>query len=276
MKEYYPNLKVEEGGFLHNRNIVIGDVEKSKVIIGAHYDTCALLPVPNFITPQNIFIYLLYNLFLVLVICMPAALCYFLISYLTGDGVLAYYISYSLFFITLIFGLLIGIPSKHTANDNTSGVVTICELLSRLTEEEKDNVTFVLFDNEENGLFGSMFFAKKHKSVLKDKLFINLDCVSDGDHLLVIPNKVANKKYSDIFTEVFKDTDKKKVTFAKGNDTFYPSDQVNFPNSLALSFFNKNRFGLYMNKIHTNKDVVFDVDNIEYLCEKISSLIKMI
>ena len=40
-------------GALGVRNIVIGSPEKAKVIYTAHYDTCAALPFPNFITQKN-------------------------------------------------------------------------------------------------------------------------------------------------------------------------------------------------------------------------------
>jgi len=42
-------MQVEKGSGA--RNIVIGDVESAKVIFAAHYDTCAVMPFPNFITP---------------------------------------------------------------------------------------------------------------------------------------------------------------------------------------------------------------------------------
>ena len=49
-------------GFFGARNIVIGSPENAKVVYTAHYDTCAVLPFPNFITPKNFFIYLLYQI----------------------------------------------------------------------------------------------------------------------------------------------------------------------------------------------------------------------
>ena len=54
--------KVEiEKGLCGARNIVIGDPAKANVIYTAHYDTCASLPFPNFITPKCFAIYLLYQ-----------------------------------------------------------------------------------------------------------------------------------------------------------------------------------------------------------------------
>ncbi len=265
LRNYFPDLTIEEGGFLHNRNIIIGDVEQSKLIIGAHYDTCALLPFPNFITPKNIFIYILYNLLICIPFFLASGLFYYVLSLFINDSSLVVLLSDLFLLVLLVGGLLIGVPNKHTANDNTSGVIMLCELISRLTEEEKKNVAFVFFDNEENGLFGSSFFASKHKKGLKDKLMINLDCVSDGDNLLVVQNKIAGEKYGEIIKNSFVANECKKVYLEKSTTAFYPSDQMNFPNYIALAFLNKGRFGLYMNKIHTKKDTVFDESNIEYL-----------
>ena len=50
MHAHIPGLQVQEGGFPKCRNLVLGDPEKAKVILSAHYDTCARLPFPNFIT----------------------------------------------------------------------------------------------------------------------------------------------------------------------------------------------------------------------------------
>mgnify|MGYP002508405661 CR=1 FL=1 len=55
------------------KNVVAGDPEKAKVIFSAHYDTCAVLPFPNFITPRNLFFYLCYQLMLVVPLFLVVA-----------------------------------------------------------------------------------------------------------------------------------------------------------------------------------------------------------
>ena len=54
-----------ERGYLGAENLVVGNPSKAKVVFTAHYDTCPILPFPNFITPKSVGIYLLYQLFLV-------------------------------------------------------------------------------------------------------------------------------------------------------------------------------------------------------------------
>ena len=53
MQAHISHMQVQEMGFPKSRNLVIGDPESAKVILGAHYDTCARLPYPNFITPKK-------------------------------------------------------------------------------------------------------------------------------------------------------------------------------------------------------------------------------
>ena len=39
-------------------NVVVGNPAEADVIYTAHYDTCAVMPFPNFITPKSIPIYI--------------------------------------------------------------------------------------------------------------------------------------------------------------------------------------------------------------------------
>lgn len=273
MRGYYPDLKVEEGGFGHNRNIVVGDVKNAKVIMGAHYDTCAALPFPNLIMPKNILFTLLYSMLIVVPFLLAGGLAGGIMNYLTDSFLISYWTFFAVFMCSMIVVMFLGVPNKHTANDNTSGIVTLCELMATLGEAEREQVAFIFFDNEENGLLGSAFFYQMHKKEMKDKLLINFDCVSDGDHFLLVSNKSAEKKYGNALQASFSDTERINVHLSKSSTTFYPSDQMNFPNNIGVAFLNRNRIvGLYMNKIHTKKDTVFNEGNIEYICEGMKTL----
>ena len=204
MQSHFPELRVEESKIIHNRNLVAGDLETAEFILSAHYDTCAVLPFPNFIMPKNILITVLYSL----LICIPFFLIAFgfnlLLTLVTDSFFVHYWASLLLIIGLIVLVFFAGIPNKHTANDNTSGVITLCELMERMPEELRKKVLFVFFDNEENGLLGSSFFRKLHKNELKDKLILNFDCVSDGDHILLVLNKAARKKYGGRLRRPFK------------------------------------------------------------------------
>lgn len=269
MQSRFPELRVEESQIIHNRNLVAGDLETAEFILSAHYDTCAVLPFPNFVMPKNILMTVLYSL----LICIPFFLIAFgfnfLLALVTDNFMLHYWLSLILLFGLIILVFFAGIPNRHTANDNTSGVITLCELMERMPEEMRKKVLFVFFDNEENGLLGSAFFRKLHKKELKDKLILNFDCVSDGDHILLVVNKAARKKYGGRLEAAFQSTAEKTVHLEKSSSAMYPSDQAGFPMSAAVAALKKlPLLGLYLDRIHTGRDRVFDERNIEYLCTR--------
>ncbi len=268
MQSRFPELRVEESKIIHNRNLVAGDLETAEFILSAHYDTCAVLPFPNFIMPKNIPVTVLYSL----LICVPFFLIAFgfnlLLALVTDSFFVHYWASLILIIGLLVVVFFLGAPNKHTANDNTSGVITLCELMERMPEELREKVLFVFFDNEENGLLGSAFFRKLHKKELGGKLILNFDCVSDGDEILLVVNKAARKKYGGRLEAAFPGTDEKTVHMEKSSSAMYPSDQAGFPLSVAVAAMKKlPLLGLYLDRIHTGRDRVFDERNIEYLCK---------
>lgn len=277
MKSHYPSLVVEEGGLVHNRNHVVGDVDKAKVIFSAHYDTCARLPFPNIIMPKNIFLSLLYSV----LICLPFLAVMFLVrwllGFLTDDPFITHYCGFLVSFLTMVFVLFLGVPNRHTANDNTSGVVTLCELMKTLTLDEREKCAFVFFDNEENGLLGSSFFRKSHKKQMDVKLLINFDCVGDGDNILIVMSKFAHERYGEIVSDKLCAKESKRVWVEKSSKAYYPSDQAGFPFGVGVAALKgKKASTLYLNRIHTDKDTVCDERNIRFVTEGFADLLRLL
>ncbi len=267
LQEKLPGLQVEQKG--KNRNLVLGDVKTAKLIVTAHYDTCSRVPFPNFVTPKNFLLYLLYNILIVLPFLGLMFLVWWLVSLIPGATYFGWLAGYAAMMLSMVFVLMGGKPNEHTANDNTSGVITLCQLIATMTPEQKEKVCFVFFDNEEAGLLGSAAFAKRHKKDgLKNKLLLNFDCVSDGDIFLLVHNKPAGKQYGQAISEAFAPTEEKAVEICSSARAFYPSDQKNFPVNVAVSAMHRSKWaGLYMDKIHTKHDTVFQEENIHYLTE---------
>lgn len=254
-------VNVEKGSF-KSRNIVIGDVDSAKVIFTAHYDTCAVMPLPNFITPKSVACYLLYQLFLsVFIIALPVAVAF--IVGLLEPMLMPVVIFIGIYAILAL--MMFGPANKHTANDNTSGVTAVLDLLTALPEDKKGEVAFVLFDLEEVGLIGSSSFAQKHRKNIKNTLLINFDCISDGKNILFALNRKA-KGYKEKIEEAYiSDVNFSVEVCHKG--VFYPSDQMNVPLGVGVAALKKSKkFSvLYMDKIHTKKDTVYQQDNIDFL-----------
>lgn len=269
---YGYECKVEKGSF-GARNIVIGNPDTAKVLYTAHYDTCPRLPFPNFITPKSFLIYLLYQLLILGLFFAVALAGGFLsgviIALLPIDEDIAYELIACvpmLIYWVLLFLILDGPANKHTANDNTSGVTTVLDIMAELPQDQRGKVAFVLFDLEEVGLFGSSSFASKHKAIKKNALVINFDCVSDGETML-FALKRTTVKYAELLEKAFISTPDVTVDIAK--KAFYPSDNVSFNGGIGVAALKKSkRFGmLYMDRIHTNKDVIYREENIRFLTE---------
>lgn len=274
MKSHFPKLTVQEGGFPKCRNLIVGDIDSAKIILSAHYDTCAQLLLPNFITPKSPLLSILYSVLLVAPLVLIVILLNTLLNHITSNYWVHYWLSLAAY-LGLMLLLVAGPANKHTANDNTSGVIALCELLQVLTPETRNKVAFVFFDHEETGLVGSSLLRSKHKDLAKGKLLINLDCISDGDHILVSATKAARKEYSDALKNAFQPTDNKSILFTKAERTYYPSDQVGFKKSVAIAALKKKRFiGYYMDRIHTSRDVMFDKENIKLVCSCIHRLLE--
>lgn len=278
--------RVETGSF-GVRNIVVGDVERAKVVYGAHYDTCAVLPFPNFITPKHFLIYLLYQIAIVLAFFAVllggiTAVCAAVSAILTACGAALPpdgldglgMVLYDIGLILLLYLMIAGPANKHTANDNTSGVTVLLELMAELSPEERAQTALVFFDLEEAGLFGSAAFASAHKAHMKQTLLVNFDCVSDGAHMLFVVNKKA-RDAAPLLAECFPSTDAVQAE-VHSRGVFYPSDQMNFPRGVGVAALKKSRrLGiLYMDRIHTPKDTVYREANIPFLVQGAAELIR--
>ena len=271
-----PGLTVEEGGWPRCRNLVLGDPENANVVFSAHYDTCARLLFPNFITPKNLLIYLLYQ-FLVLIPFFAAAglLAWGLIR-MGVFAPLAIMFSWFAAFAVILYVFILGPANPHTVNDNTSGVITLCELIAALGEEERSRCAFVFFDHEETGLFGSAFFHSRHKKAMKDRLVVNFDCVSDGNHILIVQNGKAKRRAGAVLREAFSTAGDKQLHLFGPLGAFYPSDQINFPCAVGVAAMNKSPIlGLYMSRIHTSRDIICDERNFSFLVEGMQRFLRL-
>ena len=144
------DITIEEKGKGHflSRNIVVGNPKTAKLLIRAHYDTCAMLPFPNFMAPTNPVLFILSQIMLLILMFAMALLVGVIAMFITQDGVIAY-VACLVFLYALMFHMLFGYRNSHTANDNTSGTIAITRILEALPEEARDKVCVIYFDNEE-------------------------------------------------------------------------------------------------------------------------------
>lgn len=266
---------LEEKGSFGCTNVVMGDPEKAEYLVTAHYDTCTAMFLPNLITPCNFLLYLLYQIFMVVCLmaipAIPAVLLFFLGI---ADRMVSYFVWYGLFCFVLVM-MLFGPSNRSNANDNTSGVVTVLEIMRSLPEIQRGKVCFVLFDLEESGLIGSGAYRKKHKAASENQLVLNLDCVGDGDYLMMIPGSRLKKNPAMLsrLKKICTELEDKELLLRDKGFSVYPSDQKNFPLGVGICALRKGPLGLYMSRIHTRRDTILEETNVNILRSALTSLI---
>ena len=255
-----------ESGSLGSRNLVIGNPEQADYLVTAHYDTCARLPIPNFLTPCNFWPFLLWQVVLVLLILGICILMGLGVGFLTGSGAIGSWCGYLMIWAILAL-MLIGPANPSNTNDNTSGVVTLLEIAKSMPGNQRKKVCFVLFDLEEAGLIGSASYRKAHKSQTDRQMVLNLDCVGDGDYLTLFPTKRLKKDRKRL-TSLYKACGyfgKKSILVHEQGFSFYPSDQANFPYGVGICALNKRGKTLYLSRIHSKKDTILERTNVNLL-----------
>lgn len=263
----------EEQGTFGCRNLVIGDPETAKYLVTAHYDTCAGMILPNFISPCNVVLYLGYQLGLVCLLAAVSSAAGVGAGLLFGSGAVKW-TSMSVYWL-LLFLMILGPANETNANDNTSGVVTLLEIARTMPENQRHKVCFVLFDLEEAGLIGSASYRKKHKKATDNQLVLNLDCVGDGDHLMMFPTKKLRKDRRKL-TSLYRACGyfgKKSLLLREKGAFAYPSDQKHFPYGIGICALRKWKKLLYMSRIHTKKDTVLEQTNVNILRAALTTFI---
>lgn len=242
-----------------NQNVIVGTPDTARVIVTAHYDTPPVMPVPNLITPANRLVYLAYQMGLVAVMLLAALLANFAGMALGMSDQARYFLCLGVYWI-LLFLLMCGPSNRHNANDNTSGVAAVLQLMETLPAESRDGVAFIFFDNEEKGMRGSKAYAAQHKEIGKNALVVNLDCVGVGEHLLFIaPKKVGEMPAYQQLQQAMQGQQEKSVHFLPREKCVYPSDQTSFTHGVAVCACQQGRrIGYYCDRIHTKRDTECD------------------
>lgn len=250
----------------HN-NLVIGNPQTAKAVFTAHYDTPCSSLFPNLMMPKNMLLcraYVFTIIFLFLAVALIPAI-------IIGLNILQSEVAYAIIFLVLYFGLyflaLRTFTNKHNLNDNTSGVATLLTLIERLSQEQLCQVAFIFFDNEEKGLLGSKAYSKAHKTEMEDKFLVNFDCVANGKNVLFIAKPKAEKNpYYLLLKESFAPLDGFNVEFCPIKGAVSNSDYKKFEQGVCCVACKKSKRGvLYTPYIHTAKDVVADIKNVEFL-----------
>ena len=267
----------EETGRFGSRNVVLGNPEQAEILITAHYDTCARLPFPNLLTPCNLPLLILCQLLVAVLFLLVVFVVDMITLRLTDSFPIYMLVSYAVLF-AMLYLMLRGPANRHNANDNTSGVVTVLETAASLPPEQRSRVCFVLFDLEEAGLIGSASYRKQHKAAIQNQLMLNLDCVGDGDALLLVPSKGVKRDTALLqrLQDLCPAAGQKSLTVRDRGFVYYPSDQRGFPLGVGVAAFRRSKWaGLYLGRIHTGRDTILDETNVYLLRDYLLRVIEI-
>lgn len=265
----------EEKGGLGSVNLVMGDPEKAEYLVTAHYDTPARLPIPNLITPCNVVTFILYQI-LVVGLFVAASVVIGVVAGIAVDSPEAAKTAALAVYWAMLILMLIGPANPSNANDNTSGVVSVLEIARSMPESARDKVCFVLFDLEEAGLVGSSSYRKQHKKASENQIVLNLDCVGDGNEIVLFPMKKLKKDADKMqrLRRICGVWGEKSIALREKGFSYYPSDQKHFPCGVGIAAFRRSKWaGLYCSRIHTKKDTILEETNVNILRAAIVSMI---
>ena len=253
------------------KNLIIGSPD-ADFLFTAHYDTPGRngwIALP-FAKIWGMGVASLVGMLIVLMLAWPGIILNLLGVNIEEHNVLRMILSFAFL---IIFFLMFALKNPHNHNDNTSGCLGVYNIATLISENSslKEKCAFVFFDMEEAGLLGSDAFAKWRRKQYPDKensSVINLDCIGDGDYLVLASRKKpAALKERDAMTQFF---------HLKGFETIkktssmlgYLSDHAKFPNGIMLALLRRSKLGgLYIPNIHTSNDIVCDLDKIQRLSE---------
>ena len=253
------------GKFNGSVNIVAGDPERAEVFLCAHYDTGSRMLVPNFVSPTNVLAHVCYHLAAAMGLAAAALLLSFAVSFPLNQPKLML----PLFLILAVAGLWFaayGPANQNNANGNSSGVLA---LLAAAKEAGFDKrVCLVFLDNNERNLLGAAAFKKRHIERAGENLFIHLDCVGDGDNLLLLPSKHSrwDAALLEAIQEAFPEEDGMHPRLRDKGLHYYPSDNRKFRFHVAVCACRYLAgLGYYIPHLRTKKDTVLEERNIAYI-----------
>ena len=267
---------VEEKRLLvQNRSIVVGDVDRAKVLVTAHYDTPATIGLPNLMLPMNRPVFYLIQAAIAVVMLACIFLPTMLVEHLTGsivwtEGTLV------AMYVLIMYLMLSGVPNPHNVNDNTSGVCGVLALMEAFAAEKPEEIAFVLFDNEEKGVLGSGALAKAHPTVAQETLVLNMDCIGVGEAMLMLLPKAVRLQYPTL-GEAAKAHGGVPVVLGEMEKCNFASDQRHFKLGVGICACRKGKhLGWYCSKIHTRHDTAYDEITLQGVADAVEAVLRQV
>lgn len=256
-------------------NVVAGDPDRASVFLCAHYDTGSRMPVPDFVSPTNVLAHVCYHLAAALALFAAAFLLALAVSFpLNQPGLML-----PLFLVLAVAGLWLtayGPANQNNANGGSSGVLALLAVARAAGFDKR--VCLVFLDNNERNLLGASAFKKKHIDKAAQCLFINLDCVGDGEELLLIPSKYSrwDGPLAEALEKSFPEGEEMRPHVMTKGLQYYPSDNRKFKFHVTVCACRYLAgLGYYIPHLRTKKDTVLEERNIACIARGIERFLEL-
>ena len=247
-------------------SVVVGDVEKAKVVLCARYDTGLREVLPQFLCPTRPMTYFLYQALTPVLMLVLSFLVSFVLTFAINRPTLTLPL-----FVVLLVGMLLylrfGPSETRTANSNTSGVAALLSVMESLTPRHRATVAFAFLDKN-----GGKELRKAYPS-LREKAVINVECIGCGDEILILPSKYTrwNGELLDAITESFENTERKTCFLKTDGLVYFPSENRAFRYNTAICACQKVAgFGRFVKQLSDD----IDEENLEIVRKGLVKLIE--
>jgi hypothetical protein len=161
-----------------------------------------------------------------------------------------------------------GPANQNNANGGSSGVLALLAVARAAGFDKR--VCLVFLDNNERNLLGASAFKKKHIDKAAQCLFINLDCVGDGEELLLIPSKYSrwDGPLAEALEKSFPEGEEMRPHVMTKGLQYYPSDNRKFKFHVTVCACRYLAgLGYYIPHLRTKKDTVLREKNIACIAQ---------
>lgn len=256
-------------------NVIAGDPDRAAVFLTAHYDTASRMAVPDFVSPTNVAAHVLYHALVALVLIAAALIVSFAVSFpLNQPGLMLPL--FLILLVVLLFFAAFGSANQSNANGNTSGVLALLAIAKLLDRDRR--VCIVFFDNNARNLLGAGAFKRAHPNAAQSCLFLNFDCVGDGEHLLLMPSRACrwDARLLAALEEGFRGAEGMRIRLLTKGLNYYPSDHRKFKFHVAAAACRHiGGLGYYIPHLRTKRDTVLQVENIDCIAEGIARFLPL-
>jgi len=259
-------------------NLFIGDIASATTIICTHHDTPLTVLWPNYryypLNGRRSFrAYSIATIIPAIIATIFAALAiYFFISNPDLGGNLRPFWIFAVVLVSFLLATLIskGLSNKYNINRNTAAMLAILHIAKNLDQQARQKTAFILLDKGCGDNSGAQMMQQALPTTLGKKLFIYLDCIGNGEEL-VIAHRENLQKDSDKLLKSFKGKQNAIVTeLDDGQVQFTPT--YFFDRCIIVTNGHYDTSGnIYINKVNSGSDKFADIETIEAVADMIVS-----